>query len=71
MTKEEFCVLVGQEVIVDYDFNGQIQHWDMSGFYLDEYGEPHHKYLPLIMEVFILKVYNPRIIEEMIKEENK
>ena len=71
MTKEEFVSLVGKEVIVDYDFNGELQHWDMTGFYLDEFGEPHHEFLPLIMDVFIPKATNPRTIEEIVNERTK
>lgn len=59
MTKEEFVALVGQDVVVDYPFGRELQRWSMMNFYIDEKGEPHHKRLPMIMDVFIKNARNP------------
>lgn len=59
MTKEEFVKFVGKDVIVDYPFGRELQKWNMASFYLDKDGEPHHKRLGIIMDVFIRKAENP------------
>lgn len=59
MTKEEFMSLIGQDLVVDYPFERELQRCSMKNFYVDGNGEPHHKRLPLIMDVFIKNVSNP------------
>lgn len=59
MTKEEFVKLIGQDLVVDYPFGRELQRWSMKNFYLAENGEPRHKRLPLIMDVFIANARNP------------
>lgn len=59
MTKSEFISLIGQDLVVDYPFWNELQRWSMQNFYLDENGEPQHKRIPLIMEVFINNARNP------------
>lgn len=59
MKKEEFIALVGQDVVVDYPFGDELQKWSMKNFYMDNGGEPHHKRLDLIMDVFIQNARNP------------
>ena len=60
MTKKEFVSLVGKDVLVDYPFGNEMQVWNMSSFRLDKNGEPYHKRLSIIMEVFIENARNPR-----------
>lgn len=59
MTKEEFVKRIGQDLVVDYQFGRELQRWNMKNFYIDENGEPHHKRLPMIMDVFIANASNP------------
>ena len=59
MTKQEFISIIGQDLVVDYPFGYELQKWSMKNFYLDENGEPQHKRIPLIMEVFISNARNP------------
>lgn len=59
MEKSEFIALVGKDVVVDYPFGRELQQWSMKNFYLDENGEPKHKRLPLIVDVFIKNARNP------------
>lgn len=61
MTREEFISLVGQDVVVDYPFMGELQQWSMKSFYLNEVGDPYHRRLPLIMDVFIRNCRNPHV----------
>lgn len=57
MLKYEFNKLVGKDVIVLYNFNGEIQEWNMKNFEFDERGKPRHKIIDsLIMNVFIKNV---------------
>ncbi|MCQ2053049.1 MAG: hypothetical protein MJZ03_03855 [archaeon] len=53
MTKEEFSELVGKDLTIIYNFNGEIQFWNMREFYFNEAGEIRHDYYNLIMPVFI------------------
>ena len=32
MSKEEFIALIGQDVVVDYNFCGELQQWSMKNF---------------------------------------
>ena len=59
MTKAEFITLIGQDVIVDYQFGGELQQWNMKNFYIDKNGEIKHNRLPLIIDVFIANAINP------------
>lgn len=59
MTKQEFISLIGQDLVVDYPFGHELQKWSMKNFYLDENGEPQHKRIPLIMDVFTNNARNP------------
>ena len=59
MKREEFIGLIGQDLVVDYNFGKELQRWSMKNFYIDENGEPHHKRLPLIMNTFIALARNP------------
>ena len=59
MKREEFIKLIGQDLVVDYHFGKELQRWSMKNFYIDENGEPHHKRLPIIMDVFIALARNP------------
>lgn len=59
MTKEEFVALIGQDVVVDYQFEKELQRWSMKNFYIDKNGEPRHKRIDLIMDVFITHANNP------------
>lgn len=59
MTKEEFATLVGQDVVVDYYFHGELQQWSMKNFYIDDKGCIRHNRLPLIIDVFIKNACNP------------
>ena len=59
MTREEFVSLIGQDLVVDYPFFGEIQQWSMKNFYIDDEGKVRHKRLPLITDVFIPLVRNP------------
>ena len=58
MTYEEFIELIGQDVVVDYPFGGELQQWDMKNFYIDN-GVVKHNRIPLIMDVFISNARNP------------
>ena len=59
MDKTEFISLIGQDIVVDYPFYGELQQWDMKTFYIDDNGEIHHNRLPLIIDVFIKNAKNP------------
>ena len=59
MTKEEFIELIGEDVVVDYPFFGELQQWSMKNFYIGADGEIRHNRLPLIMDVFIANASNP------------
>lgn len=59
MTKNEFTVLIGQDVVVDYPFFNELQRWSMKNFYIDDNGEIKHNRLPLNMDVFIANARNP------------
>lgn len=59
MDKAEFIALIGQDVVVDYPFFGELQRWSMKNFHLDGNGEPKHNRLPLIMDNFIAMARNP------------
>ena len=59
MTKNEFTVLIGQDVVVDYHFFNELQRWSMKNFYIDDNGEIKHNRLPLNMDVFIANARNP------------
>ena len=59
MTKEEFIELIGEDVVVDYPFFGELQQWSMKNFYIDECGVIHHNRLPLIVDSFIPYARNP------------
>ena len=59
MKKDDFVLLIGQDIVVDYPFGKEVQRWSMKNFYLDKNGEPRHKQLSLIMDVFIKNARNP------------
>ena len=59
MTREEFISLIGQDIVVDYPFFGEIQQLSMKNFYIDNEGKIRHKRLPLITDVFIPLARNP------------
>lgn len=59
MTKEEFIALIGQDIVVDYPFYGEVQRWSMKTFYIDEDGEIKHNRIPMNMDVFISNARNP------------
>ncbi len=59
MTREEFIVLIGQDLVVDYPFFNELQRWSMKNFYIDENGEIHYKRIPLIIDAFIPNARNP------------
>lgn len=58
MSKEEFIALIGQDVVVDYNFCGELQQWSMKNFSIKD-GVIRHNRLPLIMDVFIKGAHNP------------
>lgn len=58
MTREEFYSIIGQDVVVDYPFFGELQQWSMLNFSVVD-GEIKHNRLPLIMDVFIKNARNP------------
>ncbi len=60
MTKEEFISLIGQDVVVDYPFFGEMQKWSMKNFYIDKDGLiKHNRINTLIIDVFIHNARNP------------
>lgn len=62
MSKEEFKALIGQDVVVDYQFCNELQRWSMKNFYIDENGEiKHNRIKTLIVDVFIRKATNPHV----------
>lgn len=58
MSKDEFVTLIGQDLVIDYPFQGELQQWSMKNF-LIENGEIKHNRLPLIIDNFIAKARNP------------
>lgn len=58
MSKEEFIAPIGQDVVVDYNFCGELQQWSMKNFSIKD-GVIRHNRLPLIMDVFIKGAHNP------------
>lgn len=63
MSKEEFIALIGQDVVVDYNFCGELQQWSMKNFSIKDGVIRHkvirHNRLPLITDVFIKGAHNP------------
>lgn len=58
MTKGEFVLLIGEDVVVDYPFGKELQQWSMKNFIIAD-GVIKHKRLPLIMDAFIANARNP------------
>lgn len=58
MSKEEFIALIGQDVVVDYNFCGELQQWNMKNFSIKD-GVIRHNRLPVIVDVFIKGAHNP------------
>ena len=58
MSKEEFTALIGQDVVVVYNFGGELQQWSMKNFSIKD-GVIRHNRLPLITDVFIKGAHNP------------
>lgn len=58
MSKEEFIALIGQDVVVDYNFCGELQQWSMKNFSIKD-GVIRHNRLLLIVDVFIKGAHNP------------
>lgn len=58
MSKEEFIALIGQDVVVDYNFCGELQQWSMKNFSIKD-GVIRHNRLSLIVDVFIKGAHNP------------
>ena len=58
MTQEEFISLIGEDVVVDYPFCGELQRWSMKNFSIVD-GVIKHNRIPLVMEVFISNACNP------------
>ena len=40
MSKEEFIALIGQDVVVDYNFCGELQQWSMKNFSIKDGVKP-------------------------------
>ena len=60
MSRDEFIGLIGKDVVVDYEFCGELQKWSMKNFYIDENNEiKHNRIKTLITDVFIRKATNP------------
>lgn len=59
MKMDEFVALVGKDICVDYDFNGEKQVWNMKNFYIDKDGKIKHNRLSVIIEVFARHCSNP------------
>lgn len=59
MTIDELKALVGKDICVDYNFNGEKQIWSMKNFHIDKDGKIKHNRLPLIIEVFAKGCSNP------------
>lgn len=59
MTKGEFVLLIGEDVVVDYPFGKELQQWSMKNFIIAD-GVIKHKRLPtLIVDAFIANARNP------------
>jgi hypothetical protein len=58
MTKGEFVLLIGEDVVVDYPFGKELQQWSMKNFTIVD-GVIKHNRLPLIMDGFIANARNP------------
>lgn len=58
MERDEFIALIGQDLVVDYPFNGENQQWSMKNFIVEN-NEVRHTRLPIIMDVFIKNARNP------------
>ena len=59
MTKEEFIALIGQDVVVDYPFYGEVQQWSMKAFNIAKVGDIKHNRIPMNMDAFISNARNP------------
>ena len=59
MMHKDFIKLIGQDLVVDYQFEDELQHWSMKNFYIDDEEKVHHKRLPLIADIFIPLARNP------------
>lgn len=59
MTKDEFLSLIGQDIVVDYPFNGELQQWSMKNFYVKDGEIFHNRIHSLIVDVFISQARNP------------
>ena len=58
MSKEEFIALIGQDVVVDYNFVENCNSGAWKNFSIKD-GVIRHNRLPLIMDVFIKGAHNP------------
>lgn len=64
MTRHEFIALIGQDVVVDYQFFGELQQWNMKNFMYDPDTDIiSHNRLPMNVEVMIPRMSNPHIGE--------
>lgn len=60
MKKEEFIELIGQDVVVEYPFCGEIQLWSMKNFYVDQNGKIfHNRIRTLNTDIFISNARKP------------
>lgn len=60
MTRSEFIALIGQDVVVDYPFFKEVQHWSMKNFSYDPNTDTiTHNRLPVNVEVMIPYMSNP------------
>ena len=62
MTDVEFIGLIGQDVVVDYQFGNELQQWSMKNFVFEN-GVIKHKRLNLIIDAFIKNASNPHFGE--------
>lgn len=62
MTDVEFIGLIGQDVVVDYQFGNELQQWSMKNFVFEN-GVIKHKRLDLIIDTFIKNASNPHFGE--------
>lgn len=59
MSREEFIALIGQDVVVDYQFGNEVQRWSLKNFCVEDGVIKHKRITTLNTDVFIAKAMNP------------
>lgn len=61
MRRSDFIALIGQDLVVDYPFFGELQTWNMANFTYDVVMDTikHNRIVNMNVEVFLKNATNP------------